>query len=33
MTKETFIKILENNDIIWNDVVEVVVFNPKYKWW
>ena len=33
MTKETFIKILEDNDIIWNDVVEVVVFNPNYKWW
>lgn len=33
MTQETFIKTLEAYDIKWNDVVEITVFNPKYKWW
>lgn len=31
MTKETFIKILENNDILWNDLVTITIINPYRK--
>ena len=30
MTKEIFEKILNENNIIWNDVVTLTVVNPKY---
>ena len=33
MTKETFIKILENNDILWNDLVTITIINPFRKIW
>lgn len=31
MTRETFERILEEKDILWNDLVELEVFNPNYK--
>jgi hypothetical protein len=30
MTQITFEKILIENDILWNDLVEIEVFNPNY---
>lgn len=30
MTRITFEKILIENDILWNDLVEIEVFNPNY---
>ena len=30
MTRITFEKILRENDILWNDLVEIEVFNPNY---
>lgn len=30
MTRTTFEKILIDNDILWNDLVEIEVFNPNY---
>lgn len=31
MTRETFERILREKDILWNDLVELEVFNPNYK--
>lgn len=31
MTRETFEKILENKEILWNDIVKIEVFNPNYR--
>ena len=33
MTKNTFIKVLEDNDILWNDIVTVTILNPFKKRW
>ena len=33
MTKTLFNEILDTFDITWNDIVEITVPNPKYKWW
>lgn len=30
MTKNNFEQLLEENDILWNDLVEIEVFNPNY---
>ena len=30
MTREVFEKVLKENDILWNDLVEIEVFNPNY---
>lgn len=32
MTKETFEKLLEDNDITWNDIVIIHVLNPNFRW-
>lgn len=31
MTKETFDRILNDNGILWNDIVVIEVFNPNHK--
>ena len=33
MTKEIFDKIILENDITWNDIVEIIIINPHYRWW
>lgn len=33
MTKNTFIKILDDNDILWNDLVTITIINRYKKWW
>lgn len=37
MTKETFETTLQNRDILWNDMVTLIIYNPQYKgenkWW
>lgn len=33
MTQETFIKTLENNDILWNDLVTITIINHFKKRW
>lgn len=33
MTKELFDKQLEDNDISWNDNVNITIINPFRKWW
>lgn len=33
MTKEIFDKIIDENDITWNDIVEITIINPHYRWW
>lgn len=30
MTKETFDKLIKERNILWNDLVELEVFNPNY---
>lgn len=32
MTKETFEKLLEENDITWNDIVIIHILNPNFRW-
>ena len=32
MTKETFEKFLEDNDITWNDIVIIHILNPNFRW-
>lgn len=34
MTKESFDTILEDNDITWNDIVRIGIYNPfRRHWW
>ena len=33
MTKEFFEKLLNNNDISWNDKIVITIFNPFKKWY
>jgi hypothetical protein len=33
MTKEEFIKELDEKDIGWNEYVEIKILNTNYKWW
>ena len=33
MTKEFFEKLLDNNDISWNDKIVITIFNPFKRWY
>lgn len=33
MTKEFFNKLLDENDISWNDKVNITIYNPFKKWY
>lgn len=33
MDKKTFVKILDENDILWNDMVTIYIINPHKKLW
>lgn len=32
MTKDNFEKLLDNNDISWNDKIIITIFNPFKRW-
>jgi hypothetical protein len=33
MTKDNFEKLLDNNDISWNDKIVITIFNPFKRWY